>query len=169
MLGVLTGLPLMIVAVARGLGEFFEVFPQIYLGLRYAGAGYILYLAWKIAAAPLSSLSSKDDEKKSEKTEKFSERDKRRPTYWNGVLFQWMNPKAWILAMTGSATYIGADLPAARLVFYCGTFAVTCFLSQVVWCFGGVFSGRFIRSPRVNGIINGLMGLILASSIISLF
>jgi threonine/homoserine/homoserine lactone efflux protein len=80
-----------------------------------------------------------------------------------------MNPKAWILAMTGSATYIGADLPPAKLAFYCGTLAVMSFLSLGTWCLGGVFSGRFIRSPRIYGIINTTMGLILASSVLSLF
>jgi threonine/homoserine/homoserine lactone efflux protein len=170
MLGVMTGLPLMIVAVAWGLGSSFEAFPQIYLYLRYAGAAYILYLSWKIATAPLLSKNSgKEGEKENGKTGKPQEENKRRPTFWNGILFQWVNPKAWILAMTGSATYIGTDLPPAKLAFYAGTFAVACFLCLAVWCLGGMFSGRFIRSPRIYRIINGFMGLILASSVVSLF
>jgi threonine/homoserine/homoserine lactone efflux protein len=163
-LGVTTGLPLMIVAVAWGLGSFFEAFPQAYLYLRYAGAAYILYLSWKIAAAPLPS---KKDGQESEKTGNSPKG--KRPTFWNGIVFQWVNPKAWILAMTGSATYIGTDLPPAKLAFYSGTFAAACLLCLAVWCLGGVFSGRFIRSPRVHRIINGAMGLILASSVVSLF
>jgi threonine/homoserine/homoserine lactone efflux protein len=175
MLGTTTGLPLMIVAVAWGLGEFFESFPQAYLCLRNAGAAYILYLAWKIATTPLPSNplplrdSDKEDEKRGGKAKKSSGESTRRPTFWNGILFQWMNPKAWILAITGSATYIGTDLPPAKLTFYCVTFAVMTYFSLVIWCLGGVVSGRFIRSPRVYKIINGSLGLILASSVVSLF
>jgi threonine/homoserine/homoserine lactone efflux protein len=169
MLGTATGLPLMIVAVAWGLGEFFEVFPQFYRYLRYAGAAYILYLSWKIATAPLPSREENTKKSFEENQQRNQQGNKRCPTFWNGILFQWMNPKAWILAMTGSATYIGADLPLTKLAFYCGTFAVLSFLSLVAWCLGGVFSGRLIRSPRIYGIINAAMGLILASSVVSLF
>jgi threonine/homoserine/homoserine lactone efflux protein len=166
MVGTTAGLPLMIVAVVWGFGEIFESFPQSYLYLRHAGAIYILYLSWKIATAPLPSNEGGRMEKSEE--EPF-ERNKRCPTFWNGILFQWMNPKAWILAVTGSATYVGADLQSAKLTFYCGTFAVVTFFSLLAWCVGGVVSGRFVRSPHVYKLINGSMGLILASSVISLF
>jgi threonine/homoserine/homoserine lactone efflux protein len=170
MLGTAAGLPLMIAAVAWGLGEFFEALPLIYRCLRYAGAAYILYLSWKIATAPLPSgpLASKEGNA-NKLFERNKQGNKRRPTFWNGILFQWMNPKAWILAIAGGATYIGADLPPIKLAFYCGTFAVVSFLCLAAWCLGGVFSGRFIRSPRIYGIINIAMGLILASSVLSLF
>ncbi|MDR1731567.1 MAG: LysE family translocator [Synergistaceae bacterium] len=161
MLGVTVGLPLMIVAVAWGLGEFFDAFPAIYEGVRYTGAVYILYLSWKIATA---RPPEKDDTK-----EEFSDKRNHRLTFWDAVLLQWTNPKAWILAVTGVATYIGADLPAAKLVFYCGAFAVMSFLSLAGWCLGGVFSGRLIHSPRLYRIMNGVMGLLLAASVISLF
>ena len=157
-LGVSTGVPLLIVAVAWGLGELFATFPKFYDYLRYAGMAYILYLSWKIATAPVRK---SDDAEPNVPT--------RRPTFLNGILFQWVNPKAWLLAATGVATYVGSEIHTAKLLFLCAAFSVMCFLSLITWSFGGKLSGRLIRSPSILRTINLLMGLLLASSVLTLF
>ena len=160
-LGVSTGVPVMITAVALGLGEFLNTFPQFYLYIRYAGAAYILYLSWKIVtAAP--------PENREEDTPESVGKRNRCPTFLNGILFQWMNPKAWILAVTG-VVYLGRELLSVKLLFLCGTLAVACLISLSAWGLGGAISGRLIRSPRVYRLINVAMGLLLASSVVTLF
>jgi threonine/homoserine/homoserine lactone efflux protein len=160
-LGVATGLPLMIIAVALGLGEFFRAFPQFYDGVRYAGIAYIVYLSWKIGTADLRR-------NRSEKDGAVVGKPDRRPAFSDGFLFQWMNPKAWLLAATGAAIYIGQDIFSLKLAFFCGMFSFMSFSSLVAWSFGGELSGRLIRSPRVSKIMNILMGILLLSSAISL-
>src|SRR3546814_5609785 len=60
MLGVNLGFTLMLVLVGLGLGTMFQQFPWLYTLLKYAGALYLLYLAWKIAmAGPLESGSQR--------------------------------------------------------------------------------------------------------------
>ncbi len=161
-LGVSTGLPLMMAAVAFGLGRFLHAFPQFYLYIRYAGVAYILYLSWKIATAAPPEPAEKDKE--------TSETGRDRcPTFLNGILFQWMNPKAWIAVVTGVSVYVGQDLLSAKMAFMCGMFAVSCLLSVGGWGFAGALSGRFISSPRVYRLLNAVMGLLLASSVLTLF
>ena len=150
---------LMFAAAAWGLGEFFAAFPEFYGYLRYAGIAYILYLAWKVAASPVRGAN--DDSGPAAPT--------RRPTFLNGVLFQLVNPKAWIFAITGIATYMGRDMLPVRLLFLCVTFAVTCFIGILTWSLIGRLSGRLVRSPRVHRAINLCMGLLLASSVLTLF
>ena len=159
MFGVSVGAPLAVAAVAWGLWEFFSVFPGFYTYLRYAGMAYILYLSWKIAAAPVSE----------ENGGAKPGAPGRRLTFLNGMLFQWVNPKVWLLAVTSVATYVGLELQPAKLLFLCVTFSALCFLSLVTWTLGGKLSGRLIRSARALRTVNLLMGLLLASSVLTLF
>src|SRR6218665_1438577 len=51
MLGISLGFMVLVICVGLGLGQLFEQFPALYQVLRYAGAAYLLYLAWKIAGS----------------------------------------------------------------------------------------------------------------------
>ena len=80
--GISLGCVAMLILVGLGLGRLFAAVPQLYLILRYAGAAYLLWLAWKIATAgPMT------DQKAAS----------RPMTFWQAAAFQWVNPKAWIL------------------------------------------------------------------------
>jgi threonine/homoserine/homoserine lactone efflux protein len=158
MIGVSVGAPLVVAAVGWGLWEFFSVFPGFYGYLRYAGMAYILYLSWKIAAAPAREGDGNMNRGAPKKP----------PTFLNGMLFQWVNPKVWLLAVTSVTTYVGRDLQPAKLLFLCVTFSILCVLSLMSWTLGGKLSGRFVRSPRTLRAINLFMGLLLASSVLTL-
>ena len=51
MLGISIGLPVMLVAVALGMGEALRSWPWLHDALRWVGAAYMLWLAWKIGSA----------------------------------------------------------------------------------------------------------------------
>lgn len=58
-LGISVGFMVMVLAVGLGLGEVFKAWPPLYTVLRYTGAVYLLYLAWKIATSgPVGTASS---------------------------------------------------------------------------------------------------------------
>ena len=163
-LGVVVGLPLMIASVAWGLGEFFVVFPEFYSYIRYAGMAYILYLSWKIATMS-AQVEPTHGENGNTDTNTLPVQ---RPTFLNGVLFQWVNPKAWLLAVTGVTTYVGKDLQSIKLLFLCVSFSVMCLFALTVWTICGKLSGSLIRSSRIRRVVNLFMGLLLASSILTL-
>ncbi|PCJ27542.1 MAG: lysine transporter LysE [SAR86 cluster bacterium] len=94
MLGVALGFTLMIVLVGVGLVQIFDTFPVTYNVLRVCSITYLLYLAYKIAtaAAPQDSQNSK--------------KNKKTPfTFIQAALFQWVNPKAWTMALTAISVY----------------------------------------------------------------
>ncbi|MGF1621316.1 MAG: LysE family translocator [Rhodomicrobiaceae bacterium] len=74
----------MVIAVGLGLGEIFTRYPQVHLVLKYLGAAYLLYLAWRIAQAGRPDGASADA----------------RPlTFFEAAAFQWVNSKAWMIAL----------------------------------------------------------------------
>ena len=84
-LGISIGFMLLVICVGLGLGEVFKLFPWAYTLLRYVGAAYLLYLAWKIANA--GGMSDNPDE------------HGKPMTFLGAAAFQWVNPKAWIMAL----------------------------------------------------------------------
>src|SRR3546814_21104824 len=90
MLGVNLGFTLMLVLVGLGLGTLFQQLPWLYTVLKYAGALYLLYLAWKIAmAGPLAG-----------------GRQRGRPfTFLQAVQVPWGTHNAWVMAVGVSAHY----------------------------------------------------------------
>lgn len=80
LLGVVLGFSAMVLIVGLGPGAIFEAWPVLYLILKYAGAAYLLYLAWQIA---VSMPPSQDHD------------SARSPiSFFQAVAFQWVNPKA---------------------------------------------------------------------------
>src|SRR5262249_41708169 len=83
-LGVSFGFLAMIVAVGLGLAGLFQAEPRLHVVLKYAGAAYLLYLAWRIASAD----TSRSDGKRA------------RPfTFLEGAFITWLNPKGWVSAL----------------------------------------------------------------------
>jgi threonine/homoserine/homoserine lactone efflux protein len=93
-LGVVVGFPMMIGLVGLGLGGIFKVYPLLYTILKYAGAAYMLYLAWKIA-------TSRPNNDTSIATKPLS--------FLQMCLFQWVNPKGWVMSVTALSAYTLAD------------------------------------------------------------
>ena len=91
MLGVSIGFMLMALLVGMGLAQLFQVFPVSYTVLKVVSVLYLLFLAWKIATAatPGSNTSASG--------QPF--------TFVQAALFQWVNPKAWTMALTAITIY----------------------------------------------------------------
>ncbi len=149
-LGITVGFPLMCFAVGLGLGEIFTRYPQVHLALKYFGAAYLLYLAWRIAQ------SGRPDS---------GEAGRRPLTFFEAAGFQWINPKAWMIALSAipAFTTIGGNY-YAELLLMVAIFAIIALPSCVVWCLFGVGIRKLIRSPEMARIVNlGLAALVAAS------
>lgn len=89
--GISLGCMAMLLLVGLGLGQAFAAVPVLYDVLRYAGASYLLWLAWKIATAGAMTGQGAGDG---------------RPlTFWQAAAFQWVNPKAWVMVVGAASTY----------------------------------------------------------------
>ena len=91
MLGISVGFGVMCLAVGFGLHELFTRHPVVYEVMKWAGVAYLLYLAWRIATAGVVS-----DAKGSARGKPL--------TLWEAAAFQWINPKAWAMAVSAFST-----------------------------------------------------------------
>jgi len=153
MSGVVVGFSVMIVLIGTGLARVFELVPYSYAVLRAASAAYLLWLAWKIAtASPVSA----DD----------SPQGSRPFTFMQAALFQWVNPKAWAMALTAVSVYSPVSDAMPGVVLVALVFACIGLLTTGVWAFMGQQLRRFLNDPTKLRIFNVSCGLALAASLV---
>ena len=129
--GVALGFAVMVLAVGLGLGAVFRAYPGAYTVLKYAGAAYLLYLAWQIATAG-----------------EIKEGAARgRPiAFLEAAAFQWLNPKGWVMAVGAVSTYAAvAAFPfnVALMAFLFGSLGI---LSSATWLGFGTGLKRLLTS-----------------------
>jgi len=149
MLGVGLGFTFMVLLVGVGLVKVFEAFPLSYTLLKLFSIAYLLYLAWKIAtAAPVNSNA-----------------DSGAPlTFVQAALFQWVNPKAWTMALTAVSVYSPSqDLTA--VAFVAAVFGAVNLPCISFWTGMGQQLQRMLTSPRRLRVFNVLMALLLVGSL----
>ncbi|MCV6904480.1 MAG: LysE family translocator [Achromobacter xylosoxidans] len=150
LLGVNLGFTLMIFLVGVGLGSVFQQAPVLYTVLKYVGAAYLLYLAWKIA----NSGGVEEGEARGKPM-----------TFLQAAAFQWVNPKAWVMAVGIIATYTPqagffANLVIATLV--CGLVNLP---SIGIWVTFGTALRRVLHKPWAIRAFNITMALLLVASL----
>ena len=152
--GTVLGMGLLMGASGIGLGAVLVAYPAAVTVLKVLGAAVLLWLSWKVATAPpLRSQSMPDP-----------------IGFWRIVLFQWVNPKAWVVAASAAATYgtsAGAPL-ALRAALLAGTFMLAAAPSVGLWLVFGAALQRVLSSERRGRQLNLLMGLLLACSVVML-
>lgn len=149
MMGISIGFMVMLFAVGAGLVQIFDRFPVIYDILKIASVIYMLWLAWKIAnAAPLTKKAQAGDPM----------------TFLQAAAFQWVNPKAWAMALTAITVYIGDAslwwLGAGALLF-----AIVNLPSVSLWTVAGQQMQRFLTNPRRLRAYNWTMAALLVASL----
>ena len=149
MLGVALGFVAMVVLVGAGLIGLFDAMPVSYVILKVISVLYLLYLAWKIAwAAPMGSGAEAG----------------RPMTFVQAALIQWVNPKAWTMAVTALAVYAPAQEIWAILAV-AAVFGMVNLPSVGVWTVLGVQVRRLLTRPARLRAFNITMALLLVASL----
>jgi len=150
MLGINVGFPVMIALVGLGLGRIFEIYPMIYTVLRVCGGAYMLWLAYRIAmSGPAGNGTSSATPM----------------NFMQAALFQWVNPKAWITAVTAIAAYTSPVVFGWTVLSVALAFAIVGGPSSVTWTLFGSGLRRFLDDPRYHRIFNVTMALLLVASL----
>jgi len=150
LLGVNLGFSLMIFLVGIGLGSVFQQTPALYTVLKYAGAAYLLYLAWKIA-------NSGPMEEGEARGKPF--------TFLQAAAFQWVNPKAWVMAVGVVATYTPQNGFFANLVIATLVCGIINLPSIGIWVTFGTALRRVLHKPAAIRAFNIGMALLLVASL----
>lgn len=148
MLGISIGFTVMIILVGFGLVRVFDTYPISYTLLKIASVTYLTYLAWRIAtAAPMKHATAPG----------------KPMTFLQAAAFQWINPKAWAMALTALSVYApGQTLMAFTIVAL--VFGLVNLPSITLWTVLGQQLARVLTNPTRLRLFNWTMaGLLIAS------
>ena len=152
--GIVFGFPIMVLLVGLGLGIVFEKFPMILDILKIVGILYLVWMAYKIANNK-STYDLKDDQK----SEPF--------TFLQAALFQWVNPKAWIMAISSISIFVKPDVDSLmQIVLIALIFLLSAIVSCNTWVIGGVALKKIIKSEKSIRIFNISMAILLVVSVL---
>ena len=127
--------------VGIGIGEIAANNQQFMDILAYGGIGFICYMGFKIATAPTE----------------LKEHDGKNPGFIHGVLFQWVNPKAWTACLGGIGAFnLAGNLNGLSLYILISTIIV--FLSVSIWAYAGSKITGFLATQRNHRMFNIGMG-----------
>ncbi|MEZ5673808.1 Threonine/homoserine/homoserine lactone efflux protein [Thalassovita litoralis] len=150
MLGVGIGFTVMVVIVGLGLMQVFDAVPITHTILKYAGMAYLLWLAWKIAHAEMPDTTA----------------PKGKPmTFIQAALFQWVNPKAWQMALTAITLY-APDRSLLSIVLVGVVFGMVNLPSVSTWTVLGQQLRRILSSRRRLIVFNYSMALLLVATLV---
>jgi threonine/homoserine/homoserine lactone efflux protein len=150
LLGVAAGMGLMLVIVPFGLGSVVLGHPLALRLLNWAGAAVLLWLSWKIATSRRLELTPGG-----------------RPVGFVGAaVFQWVNPKSWLVSASAGGTFLSAQAGSAGVqsLWLGALFVAAALPSCFPWLAFGAAIERYLRSPRRLRVFNIAMGVLLALS-----
>ncbi|MDO8883269.1 MAG: LysE family translocator [Pseudotabrizicola sp.] len=149
MLGISLGHALMVFLVGMGLAQVFAAMPLLGLGLKIGSVVYMIWLAWKIAHAAAPQEGSVGG----------------RPfSFLQAAAFQWVNPKAWAMALTAVTVYAAGQSSAAMLTVAV-VFALVNLPSVSVWTVAGQQLRRWLTTNRRLQVFNWTMAVLLVASL----
>jgi len=151
LLGVTVGMGLMLFLVPLGLGSLVLRHPLALTVLRWGGAAFLLWLAWKIATSTGPSAPGEG-----------------RPVgFVEAAVFQWINPKSWLVAVSAAGTYLSAQSGSAvvQSALLGGLFVLAALPSCFLWLAFGATVQRLLRGRRAMRIFNVALGALLALSV----
>ena len=151
LLGICLGFTFMVFATGLGLHAVFVQFPMLQVILKYVGALYLLWLAWNLArTAPMTA-----DELSASRPMSFA----------GAAAFQWVNPKAWVMALGALTTYLPQSSRVLDVALMAAVFGVMCLFAVSAWAGFGVAMRRVLQNPRSVRVFNVCSALLLVASL----
>jgi threonine/homoserine/homoserine lactone efflux protein len=153
MAGIAVGFGIMILLVGIGLAAPLARMPSVQAAARWIGIAWLLYLAWQIASAAPPGEGPP------------------RPLmgFRGAALFQWVNPKAWLLALGVATTWVSADAPPApQVALMAFLFFLVGMPCNLVWAAIGTRAAGLLTSPGRLRTFNVTMAALLVASIVPL-
>ncbi|TAU89638.1 LysE family translocator [Rhizobium leguminosarum] len=150
MFGIGVGFFSLLIGVGFGLGALLHTVPVVYTALKFAGGAYLVWIAWKIATSRSLSESSTGVEPMS---------------FFAAAAFQWVNPKAWVMAVTAMATYTNPQLYLASVLIVGLAFAAVNVPSVSTWAGFGSALREWLSDPVRLKWFNISMAVLLVLSL----
>ena len=150
MLGVGIGFVILAMLVGVGLIQIFEIWPLTYSVLKVGSVAFLTYLAWKIArAAPPQAKAATATPL----------------TFVQAALFQWVNPKAWAMALSAISAYRPEGSGLTGVLIVAVIFGLVNIPSVSCWVVLGTQLRRFLNVPWKLRAFNVSAALLLLASL----
>jgi threonine/homoserine/homoserine lactone efflux protein len=148
-LGIVCGFIVQLLAVCAGLAALFTRWPALQSTLAWVGAAYLVYLGWQMLGHGETRA-----------------REAHHPvTFLQAALFQFLNPKAWVMTVTAATLFLPRDLGALLSGAYmAGVMEGIGLPCMMVWALFGLSLKRFIGGPRGRMAFNVAMALALGAT-----
>lgn len=149
LLGNTAGFYIVLLIAARVSNTLLTAIPGIEPVLRYIGAVYILYLAFNILKA----------------TYVFEDEEAKPMSFWQGFVFQFLNPKVIIYALTLFTTFLAWLVnDTLQLLLVLVPLTLSCFAAISTWTLFGTLIKRYLGYPRIRLAVNIILALMLVYS-----
>lgn len=148
--GISIGFGLMVFITGLGIHKLFIEYPSIQIALKLGACIYFFWFAYKLATATPSSESDKIEYKPI--------------TFLGAVAFQWINPKAWVMALGALAAYLPASSSVIDVALLAVIYGLLCFPCVGIWAGFGTTLNKFLKTPDKVRLFNkGVAVLLLLS------
>lgn len=159
MTGVLLGFAILMTAAVSGLGAAVLQWPWLLTIVRALGAGWLAWLSLRFMRVAISRPADADSSNVAPIARPFR--------FYEAVLFQWINPKALILAVSSAGAFVAiAESAFLRTIIVVGVFFVVGVFSLSSWTFAGSALNRLLVSGRSGTWMNLGMGLLIMTTAI---
>jgi threonine/homoserine/homoserine lactone efflux protein len=147
---------LIVFIVGAGLSQLLILYPQLTQLLKYIGAIFLLYMAFKIATA-----GAADNQ---------SEENSLAPSALQGGLSQGLNPKAWLVSMSGISIFVTPNDPnILYLILFTGLSFIICVIGVSIWAAAGQCISMWLTKDKYQIMFNRIMGLLLSLTVVTMF
>ncbi|MBA5637917.1 LysE family translocator [Duganella sp. LX20W] len=155
MLGITVGFGVLLGICAAGIGALVMAVPSAQTALRVAGSAYLLYLAWQM---------------RNMRFDRKAEQAQQPLSFMGAAAFQFLNPKAWVMAITGGSAFLPQILPTwLAVAVYCLVFCVINLPCISVWAGAGALLRRFLGQPAWRITFCAVMMVLTAYSAIAIW
>ncbi len=153
MVGIALGYGVMLAIIGAGIGAAMSVSPLVEVAMRLASGAWMMWVAWSLARS----------------THAGGDASRLRPmTFIEGALFQWVNPKGWVLALSSMSLFTKSGDLVTDVTIVVAVYVVTCLPSSSIWTAFGVSLRRFLAVPWRLRAFNFSMAILLLASTLPL-
>ena len=149
LIGISSGFAVQLLAVCAGLAVLFRRWPALQTLLSWVGAAYLVFLGWQLLRSEAAAAAARA-----------------RPLrLYEAALFQFLNPKAWVMSLTAATLFLPAGLDPLLQGLYMVAVNVAIGLPcMAVWALFGSSLRSFLAGARARMLFNTSMAVALAAT-----
>mgnify|MGYP003683078129 CR=1 FL=1 len=150
--GATIGFSLLLLTVGLGLYQILDSNPFLIKFMSGLGSLFIIYMGYKTYYA----------------NSELQHKDQGVPSFLNGFLMQWLNPKAWIACVSGTSLFMKPN-DFTPLIMFCTLYFLICYIGIALWSFMGTRIQKILMNKKRRILFNRIMGSTLVALAIYLF